>query len=263
MVLLPEYLEDGVELLSDMLRSTLDQNEFDTEKKVILEEIALYKDRPVHILFEKTLATHFANHPAGSSVLGTTDSISALSREQMLNYFQSRYQPSNMVFTASGNFEPEKLFELVENYTSHWKGEEVSRDRPEFSAKPAKEVVTKADLQMTHMCVTSEGLSADDDRRYPLQVLCSMMGDGTGSRTYWELVDKGLVDSASIGSDEMDKLGFVYAYASCLPENKERVSKKLIEILTSPENLAMRTYLEQRPKLPQDLSCKEKVRLEG
>src|ERR1051325_8430654 len=92
---LPEFTDRSLELLSDMMRPALRTEDFDMEKKVILEEIALYLDRPSHVLFEAIMADHFEKHPMANSVLGTKDSISALAQPSMRKYFDARYGPGN------------------------------------------------------------------------------------------------------------------------------------------------------------------------
>src|SRR5438477_10839970 len=111
---LPEFTERTLELLSDMMRPALRPADFNMEKKVILEEIALYLDRPSHVLFEAVMAEHFAKHPMANSVLGSKESISALARDQMKNYFDSRYGPGNMVLAASGKIDFDEFVALAE-----------------------------------------------------------------------------------------------------------------------------------------------------
>src|SRR5207244_12065165 len=84
---LPEDQEEIVELLADMMRPALRQDDFDTEKQVILEEIAKSDDQPPYGAHEKCMAAFFAEHPLGKSILGTVDSVGALQRDQMLAYF--------------------------------------------------------------------------------------------------------------------------------------------------------------------------------
>jgi predicted Zn-dependent peptidase len=113
---IPEHLPAMQELLSDMLRPAIDPDEFSTEKNVILEEIALYQDRPTHVLFEKAYRTFYGTHPVGNSVLGSTDSISALTYEQMRGYFERRKvrlgsactRGRQMVRCMEGSGNPEK-----------------------------------------------------------------------------------------------------------------------------------------------------------
>src|SRR5215475_14289017 len=85
---LPEFTEKALEHLAHLLRPDIRNSDFDTEKKVILEEIAMYLDDPGHRLYEKLMEEHFKNHPLAMSVLGSADSITKLKRDQMAEYFQ-------------------------------------------------------------------------------------------------------------------------------------------------------------------------------
>src|SRR3954449_10060700 len=87
---LPEFTENAVEHLSHLLRPAIRETDFDTEKKVILEEIAMYLDDPGHRLYEKLMESHFANHPLALSVLGSAESIAKLKRDEMADYFTGR-----------------------------------------------------------------------------------------------------------------------------------------------------------------------------
>ena len=75
--------------------------------------IALYQDRPTYVLLENSMSTFFGSHPAGNSVLGTNSSISALTRDQMFNYFINRYSPNNIVLSVTGGFNFEELVHVV------------------------------------------------------------------------------------------------------------------------------------------------------
>src|SRR6267154_2820166 len=88
---LPEFTERAIEHLSHLLRPAIRQSDFDTEKNVILEEIAMYLDDPGHRLYEKLMEVHFGNHPLSMSILGSAQSVAKLKREQMQRYFTSRY----------------------------------------------------------------------------------------------------------------------------------------------------------------------------
>src|SRR3984957_18874725 len=99
---LPEFTEQAVEHLSHLLRPAIRVEDFTTEKKVILEEIAMYLDDPGHRLYERLMEAHFANHPLAMSVLGSSESIVKLQRDEMAHYFKKRYGPGNMVLSATG-----------------------------------------------------------------------------------------------------------------------------------------------------------------
>src|ERR1700719_1895809 len=85
--ILPEYLPDAVDILADVLRPSLRTEDFDTEKNVIIEEIGMYEDQPMWSAYDHAKRTYFADHPLGNSILGTPESIRALTRDQMQTYF--------------------------------------------------------------------------------------------------------------------------------------------------------------------------------
>src|SRR6478735_2093622 len=99
---LPEFTDRAIEHLAHLLRPAIRPSDFETEKKVILEEIAMYLDDPGHRLYEKLMEIHFANHPLAMSVLGSPESIQKLTRDQMADYFQKRYGPGNMILSVTG-----------------------------------------------------------------------------------------------------------------------------------------------------------------
>lgn len=94
--ILPEYLPQTFELLSSILFPTLRQDDFDMEKKVILEEISMYQDQPMHVAYEAGMLKHFAGHPLGTSILGTLESVGALTAEQMRQYHADHYRAGNI-----------------------------------------------------------------------------------------------------------------------------------------------------------------------
>lgn len=234
MAVLPEYFREGFELLSDMMRPSLDPSEFDTEKKVILEEIALYRDRPTHMLFEAALREYFSNHPAGNSVLGTTETVGALSREQMKQYFDARYTAASTVLAASGNFDWPQFVEMAKEYCGSWPSNKIERVYPAGFKSTTEKTLRRENLQVAHACMISEGPSAQDDSRYAANVLSCILGDSSGSRAFWALVDKGLADSAVVDADEMDRTGLIYGYVSAAPEKIDEVSGILQQILATP-----------------------------
>jgi len=89
--ILPEYLPQTFEVLSGILFPTLRQDDFDMEKNVILEEISMYQDQPMHIAYENAMLRHFTGHPLGVSILGTLESVGDLTSEQMRQYHADHY----------------------------------------------------------------------------------------------------------------------------------------------------------------------------
>src|ERR1700760_1636538 len=109
---LPEFTEQAIEHLSHLLRPAIRNEDFDTEKKVILAEIAMYLDDPGHRLYERLMEVHFGNHPLSMSILGSNESITKLQQPQMKAYFERRYGPGNMVFVATGKLDFDEVVRL-------------------------------------------------------------------------------------------------------------------------------------------------------
>src|SRR4051794_40443802 len=126
--ILPEYVPQAIDILADILRPSLRQEDFDMEKKVIIEEIGMYDDQPGFAAYDRAKQVYFANHKLGNSILGTVDSITKLTRDQMQAYFERRYVAPNISVAAAGNFEWPSLVELIEKTCAGWRGAPVGRD---------------------------------------------------------------------------------------------------------------------------------------
>ncbi|KPK83792.1 MAG: hypothetical protein AMJ81_07340 [Phycisphaerae bacterium SM23_33] len=204
---LPEFQGRALDLLADMMRPALRADDFHTEKQVILEEIALKEDVPQHRLQEKLMAQHFGEHPLGRNVLGTTESISALTRDDMLAYFQHRYSPSNVTLTGVGNLNWDAFAETARQSCSHWQDFQAARDTAE--ARPAATTASVADAKLTrqHLGMMSRAPSACDEQRYAGHLLAAILGDATGSRLFYALVEPAIADEAACHFEPFDGSG--------------------------------------------------------
>ncbi|MGI8979408.1 MAG: M16 family metallopeptidase [Pirellulaceae bacterium] len=215
---LPEDQPKIVHLLADMMRPALRQDDFDTEKQVILEEIAKYDDQPPYGAHEKCMAAHFGPHPLGRSVLGTAKSVGDLRREQMLEYFERRYSPRNIVLAAAGNVDFAQLIEEVEKNCGSWKPFEAARVSVRGRPHPGFVILHKPLAVQEYVIQIAAGPCAEDDDRYAARLLATILGDDTGSRFFWELIDTGLAESASIGVSEYQGSGIYMTGMSCEPD---------------------------------------------
>lgn len=228
---LPEFLPRAVDLLGDMLRPALRTEDFDMEKNVILEEIGMYDDRPEWRLQDKLLEDYFGEHPLGFRVLGTTDTIKALTADQMRDYFRGRYSPDNIVVAAAGNLDFEALVADVEKLCGGWSATGVERDYADTVPAEKQLSVTDAKLSRHYLGLLCPAPSAQDERRYAAKVLADVLGDSEGSRLYWAIVDPGLADEADFSFMPQDQTGAYLAYASCDPARAEKVESTLLQVL--------------------------------
>jgi predicted Zn-dependent peptidase len=211
---LPEFQDRAVDLLGDMLRPSLRAEDFEAERKVILEEIALYEDLPHFRVHEKLMASFFAGHPLGHAILGTTASIEALKREDMQGYFDRRYSPGNVTVVGVGCLDFPRFREKVAEMCGGWRAHDVSRPTPSSAGQAARTVLRDPKVLREHVAMMSPAPAAQDDRRHAARLAASIVGDSTGSRLYYALIEPALADEASTTYLPMDGAGAFYTYVS-------------------------------------------------
>ncbi|MEX2543333.1 MAG: pitrilysin family protein [Trueperaceae bacterium] len=233
---LPEHRGRLLDLLTDMMRPALRESDFDLEKKVILEEIAMYQDRPNLRLFELGSRRFFRDHPLGNSVLGTPESIGPLARDEMLEYFRSRYAPNNLILALAGAYDWDATLAQAQAATEGWQPQPVDRSYPPLAPAAGEDHAGDEKLKRVHIGFWAPGPSAQSELRYSAALLASCLGDATGSRLYWALVDKGTADAAQVWHDAADGAGAFMGYASTSPERSAEVLAKVKETLIAAQS---------------------------
>ena len=233
---LPEFTERAMEHLSHLLRPAIRDEDFNTEKKVILEEIAMYLDDPGHRLYEKLMAAHFGSHPLSMSILGSPESIQKLQRDQMARYFQQRYGPGNMVLSVTGQFDFDQIVKLAEKYCGSWPHVDAPRVQPMPTHKSQRIGMTDEKLNRQYTMAMMPGPSAQDDRRFAAHVLADVVGDSDGSRLYWALVDNAIAEEADFGFYPHDGCGSFYLALTTDPARTEQAMKIALAELEKAKN---------------------------
>ena len=219
---LPEYVPQAVDILADILRPSLRGEDFDMEKKVIIEEIGMYDDKPNWCVYDHAKKAFFADHPLGNSVLGSVASITNLTREQMAGYFDRRYVASNVTVSIAGNFDWDTFVKLAEKHCGHWSTGEAPRERvTPAKQNPRIEALKKESVNQEHVLVISPGPGSDVPLRYAADTLAMIVGDSSGSRLYWDIVDPGHAESADVGFHDYQGAGGFFTSYSCDPEEAE------------------------------------------
>lgn len=215
--ILPEYLEPCIDVLGDLLRPTLRQEDFDTERSVILEEIGMYADSPTWSAYDKVTHNFFAGHPLGNSILGSKESIEALRLESMQAYHKQRYCPSNVVASASGPVDFDRLVGLLEAKCGSWEPSELSRSIAPLGARGPSEVLVRSQFALESIYLMGAGPDAASPLRFAADLLSVIVADETGSRFYWALVDSGKVESIDMSYHEYEGAGAFLIGACCEP----------------------------------------------
>jgi len=232
---LPEHQDRVVRLLADILRPALREEDFNTEKQVILEEIHMYEDQPPFGADEKCRAAHFGPHPLGQSVLGTLRSVGDLPVEAMREYFRARYAPGNITLAAAGCVDFDALVETARRCCGGWEPALAERVVQPAARHAAFRVLTKESATQFYAVQLAAGPTATDPDRYPAKLLAAILGDDTGSRLFWELVDPGLAETASVGHCEFEGAGALMTYLCCDPDCAEENLQRILDLFRHAE----------------------------
>jgi predicted Zn-dependent peptidase len=227
---LPEYLPKSFDILSDILRPSLREDDFETEKKVIIEEIRMYLDNPMSVAYDAAKAAHFGPHPLGQSILGTVDSIIALTVDQMRAYFASKYSPANIVLAFAGKTDWDQVLALTKEHCSGWEGPPASRQAVPPKGTGAFEALLRAEDNQQTVIGVADAPPLEDDDRFAAQLLATVLGDHTGSRLYWELVDPGHADGAEVSYQDYNRAGTYYSFLSCEPDEAQANLARMVEV---------------------------------
>jgi predicted Zn-dependent peptidase len=232
---LPRYQGDAVELLARMMRPALRDEDFLTEKKVILEEIRMVYDQPPFGADDRCQAAFFGSHPLAGSVLGSIASIEALDVTAMRAYHQHRYTPCTMVLAASGAVDFHALVESAKRLCGDWLPA-TSEPRatsllPRAAACPGSDRIVRPATQEYAVRLTAAPHEHSPDY-WAAGLLATILGDGSGSRLFWSLVDPGLAEQASLSHQDFLDAGLFVTHLSCEPEDADDVLEQILAIYT-------------------------------
>ena len=232
---LSEDLPIAVEVLSDLLlNAKLDPEELEREKGVVLEEMRMIEDTPDELLHDLFAEVHWGNHPLGRRIIGLPETVSAFTREGLLEFIATHYRPENLVVSAAGNFEPDVLVKEVERWLGAWRPP-VSGTRATSTSEggptPPRKVQPKwhqqlfpREVEQVHFCLGVDGVSFLDERRYALAVLNSLLGGSMFSRLWQEIREqRGLAYDIGSYAMPMSDGGLFVIYGGTALEHFEQV----------------------------------------
>jgi len=217
---LDHRLDEAFDVLADMvLRPSYP--DIDSERQVVIEEIAMYEDEPqdkVHDVLAKAI---FGDHPLGLPIIGRAEVVSSVAVPDIAAYHDLRYAPDNLVVAAAGSVEHDRVASLVAKAL-----EGVVAGSPAEGPEPAPDEVAprlcfhEKETEQYHLCLGAPGLPRGDERRFALRVLDTILGGSTSSRLFQEVREKrGLAYSVySYASHYIDS-GQVGLYVGTRPEN--------------------------------------------
>ncbi len=217
---LDEHLDDAFAAMADMLlRSTY--ADMDSEREVVLEEIAMYDDEPSDKVHDVLSAAIFGDHPLGRPVIGRRDVISSLSLDDVSSFHSARYTSPNIVVAAAGNLEHGRIESLAREHLLHdWQQSNGHQDLSTPAGQAGTAAFLEKETEQYHICLGGFGIRRDDDRRFALSVLDAVLGGSTSSRLFQEVREKrGLAYSVYSWASHYRDTGQLGVYVGTRQEN--------------------------------------------
>jgi len=212
----------ATEVLVDMIiNSKFASEDIEKERQVIVEEINMCKDAPSQqagLLIDELL---WHGHPLGRDIAGDRKSVSATSRKKLLAFLKNRYTPGNVVVTVTGNIEHDEVVATVDRLLGKWASAPAPAPYSAYHEIPSPRVkVEKRELEQAHLCLAVPAVSIFDPRRFPLDLLNVILGEGMSSRLFAEIRDKlGLAYSINSYVEHFLDTGSLTVSASVDPGN--------------------------------------------
>jgi len=219
-------VDKQIDILADMMRSTLVPEEFETEKQTVLNEIAMSHDHLECVAFDLVLDKVFAGHSLRWPVLGYEDAIAAMSRDQMNDYFQQHYAPDNMILLCAGNVDPQQVFTTAGRCCGQWQPSGIHRKRrpPTIRTGIAAKQVDRFNQQVIALCFA--GPPAVDTMHDTAEATAIILG-GDNSRLFWNVVQTGLSSRAGAWRLEYEDCALLILFGITEPHNAEKLTDAL------------------------------------
>jgi predicted Zn-dependent peptidase len=213
------HLPLAVDVLADMLQyARFDATDLAREQQVVLEEIKMYDDSPGEVIHERFTRALWRGANLGDPTIGFAETVSAITRDELLAWRAGRYAPATVLVTAAGNLEHDDVVRLAAEAFSSFGGDAQppEPERPRFT--PALDV-TADDTEQAYVLLGTPGLSLRDERRYAFSVLDALLGGGMSSRLFQSVrEERGLAYEISTFQQGYREAGLFGISAGCTPE---------------------------------------------
>lgn len=243
--MLSEHMPIAVEVLSDLfLNARLDPQDIELEKGVVLEEMRMIEDTPDEILHDRAVEVHWGNHPLARRIIGVPETVSAFTRETLLEFTQAHYRPDRLVVAAAGNLDPDALFREFDRWLGSWRPDSdaappAAQLPPTRSQDAPPRVFEMRDVEQTHFALVMDGVSFFDERRYAQAVLNTLLGGSMFSRLWQEVREKrGLAYEIGSYALPMSDGGLFVIYGGVAPnafdQAVEVIEAEIEKLLAAP-----------------------------
>ena len=225
-----KFFDEALELHADMLLNPLvPRKELEKERKVVLEEIAKDENSPQHVVYDNLVSLIYSTHPYKRKVIGKRSIIETIHRDEIMDYYNKWYVPSNMVTVVVGDVDAESALEKIKtDFSGNVQKTEKNTYPKEKPLTVQKRKIEYLDSQTGYMLIGFRGVDINNQDMYELDVLATVLGDGRSSVFYRNIKDKlqlAQTISASNGSFRDD--GIFYISATFAPEKLDKLESEI------------------------------------
>lgn len=225
---LDRHIHSALEILADIARNSTFA-EFEKERNVVLEEIASIEDMPDEHVHDVLSEFHWPDHPLGRPISGSIESVSALTRDDVVGFYQRWYRPSGMFLSIAGSFDEEAVFDQVREAFESWEDAET----PPLPAAPefhAGGLYVTRDISQVHYCLAFPGVERFAEERFVCDLTSNILGGGSTSRLFERIrEDAGLAYAVHTFHLFYRSTGMFGMYAAVAPENFSRTRDMVFE----------------------------------
>ena len=228
-----KVIDEDVALAADILadlvtNATLDETELEKERGVILEEIAMDEDSPEDLVHDLLSKAMFGDQSLGMPILGTESLIAGYKRQNLVDYRKKHYSPERAVIALAGNYDPEQMKALLEEFFGGWRADIGQLQAPSQQVLTGQKALKEKDTEQMHICLGFPGASYGSEDIYPQAALNNLLGGAMSSRLFQRIrEDLGMAYSIYTYPNTYQGCGTFAVYAGVSPKNAERVLEEI------------------------------------
>jgi predicted Zn-dependent peptidase len=228
---LDDHLPQAFDILSDMvLDPAFREEDIEKEKGVILEELKMEIDNPEYLVHEIFCSNFWKGHPLGKPILGTRETIRSFQRDTLSGYFRRIYVPSNMIITAAGNLEHDRLADLARRYFGSLPSSGAAPPSPQPATHARLVMRDKRSLEQIHLCLGVPAYPLPHEKRFVCYLLNTMLGGGMSSRLFQNIRERqGLAYAVFSELNQYRDSGALMVYAGTSAESAPKVVEAVVK----------------------------------
>lgn len=228
--ILDEHLGDAMDVLSDLvLNPSFNDADVKKERSVIMEEIKMDEDNPDYLVHEIFTQNFWKDHPLGKPILGTKDTVKKFERDPVLDFYNQRFAPGNMIISAAGHLKHEQFVELVAKHFAHMRPVKNGFHGSPPTIAPRIIMRNKKSLEQVQLCIGVPSYSISHEKRYSSFILNTLLGGGMSSRLFQNIREKqGLVYSIFSELNPYRDTGCLAVYAGTSKESAPKVVQSVL-----------------------------------